>query len=88
MSKIGIFYSCTYLCLFGCIVKLGMFTVRVWNSVEFWTLFYRYKPRWSSAPKNNIYKCIFVWRQLLSVYNGRIRHRRQGGHAGEQEQKN
>ena len=57
------------------------------KSVEFWILFYRYNPRWSSAPKNNIYMCIFVWRQLLSVYNGGIHHRRQGSHTGEQEQK-
>ena len=57
------------------------------RNVRFWTLFYRYKPCWSLAPKNNIYKCIFVWRQLLSVYNGGIHHRRKGGHAGEQEQK-
>ena len=58
-----------------------MFDARVWKSVECWILFYRYKPHWSSVPENNIYiyKCIFVWRQLLLVYNGGIHHRRQGG---------
>ena len=70
---------------FRSIVKRGMFAARVWKSVECWILFYRYKPHWSSAPENNIYKCTFVWRQLLLVYNGGIHHRRQGGHAGEQE---
>ena len=61
---------------FRYIVKRGMFAARVWKSVECWILFYRYKPHWSSAPENNIYKCIFVWRQLLLVYNGGIHHRR------------
>ena len=72
---------------FRCTVKRGMSAVRVWKSVEFWILFYRNKPCWSLAPKDNINNYIFVWRQLLSVYNGGIHHRRQGGHAVEQEQK-
>ena len=46
-----------------------MLAVTVWKNVEFWIKFCRYKPCWSLAPKNNIYNCIFVWTQLLSVYH-------------------